>query len=157
TTSPQPAKLVDIDSLPEDVRVAWSWTHFALFLFFGFVSLLVVQGAILFALTGGRRLTQAEYEQIVMDRPFVAIGMNVLWFGAVFLFLYVTLAVLRGTPFWQTLGWRKLLSTDKAPGNPWLYFFAGGGMAIAIAIISSQLHTPDNLPIQELFKSRAGA
>ena len=31
-------------SLPEDLRISWSWLHLVLFLFFGFFSLILIQG-----------------------------------------------------------------------------------------------------------------
>src|SRR6266850_7347086 len=83
--------------------------------------------------------------------------MNVFWFLLVFLFLYVTLAVLPGAPFWQTLGWRKLVRTPNAPSNPWIYFCGGIGLAVCVAIASSRLKTPEHLPIQDLLKNRTGA
>ena len=91
-------------------------------------------------------------------RPQFLVGTNVLWYALLFLFLYMTLAVLRGLPFWRSLGWKRL-SADPATGkgNPWMYFFSGCGLAIFVAVASSRVKDVDHIPIQELFKSRSGA
>jgi uncharacterized protein len=66
--------------------------------------------------------------------------------------------VLRGAPFWKSLGWRPLrASVTGAKSKPWAYFFSGCGVAIFVALASSRVHTNENMPIQELFKSRSNA
>lgn len=143
--------------LPEDLRINWSWIHFILFLFFSFASLIVVQLGVVVYFSSNHRLTQKQLQELFVNKPQIAVGTNVLWYGLIFLFLYVTIAVLRDTPFWRSLGWRKLVPTEAAPSNPWLYFFAGCGLAICVALVSSKIHTPEHMPIQELFKNRTGA
>jgi membrane protease YdiL (CAAX protease family) len=128
------------------------------FLFFGFASLLVVQlGAVLY-LSANKHLSQKQLQQLVESKPQFLVGTNVLWYALLFLFLYMTLSVLRGTPFWRSLGWKKL-KTDPAAGkgSPWMYFFSGCGLAIFVAVASSRVKDTEHLPIQELFKSRTGA
>jgi membrane protease YdiL (CAAX protease family) len=144
--------------LPEDLRISWSWPHFFVFLFFGFASLLVVQlGAVLF-LSANKHLTQKQLQQLIESKPQFLVGTNVLWYALLFLFLYMTLSVLRGSPFWRSLGWKKLNANPAAgKGSPWMYFFSGCGLAIFVAIAGSRVKDTDHLPIQELFKSRTGA
>lgn len=143
--------------LPEDLQISWSWVHFIIFLIFVFLSLgtiaITVDGY--FALS--RRLTQQQLQQLLED-PKLLVGTNVLWFALIMLFLYITLAVLRGLPFWRSLGWRRFNSNPlTGKGRPWMYFFAGCGLAIFVAIASSQVKNTEHLPIQELFKNRTGA
>jgi membrane protease YdiL (CAAX protease family) len=64
---------------------------------------------------------------------------------------------LKSLPFWHTFGWRKLIPVPGAPSNPWLYFASGIGLSLCVAIVSSRIKTPENLPIEDLFKSRVGA
>lgn len=149
--------------LPEDLRIPWSWSHFALFLFFGLCSFVVTQLAAamyLAARVSGRHLSGPELQQILTSNPQIAIGANLLLFALIFLFLYVTIAVLHNRPFWLSLGWRKLSWAARAravPRSPWIFFFGGGALAIGVALASSTMRTPENLPIQELFKNRTGA
>lgn len=145
-------------SLPEDLRIPWSWVHLVVFLVFGFGSLLVVQLGGVLLLSANKHLSQKQLQQLIESKPQFLVATNILWFGLIFLFLYVTLSVLRGLPFWRTLGWKKL-NTDPiaGKGSPWMYFFSGCGLAIFVAIASSRVKNVDHVPIQELFKSRTGA
>jgi CAAX protease family protein len=146
-------------SLPEDLRIPWSWVHLVVFLVFGFGSLLIVQLGGVLLLTADKHLSQKQLQQLIESKPQFLVGTNILWFALIFLFLYVTLSVLRGLPFWHTLGWKKLNTGPIAgKGSPWAYFFSGCGLAIFVAIASRQVAKDvDHLPIQELFKSRTGA
>ena len=144
--------------LPEDLRISWSWAHLIVFLVFGFGSLLLVQVGAVLMLTANKHLTQKQLQQMIESKPQFLVGTNVLWYALLFLFLYMTLAVLRGLPFWRSLGWKKLksnLSAGKA--NPWAYFLSGCGLAIFVFIASSQVHTNDKMPIEEVLKNRSSA
>jgi membrane protease YdiL (CAAX protease family) len=144
--------------LPEDLRISWSWPHLIVFLVFGFSSLLIVQIGALLLLSANKHLTQKQLQQMLESRPQFLVGTNVLWYALLFLFLYMTLAVLRGSPFWRSLGWKKLSADPVAgKGSPWMYFISGCGLAIFVAIASSRVKNADHTPIQELFKNRTGA
>jgi membrane protease YdiL (CAAX protease family) len=147
-----------VSFLPDDLRISWSWPHFIIFLVFGFGSLLLVQLGAIFLLTADKHLTQKQLQQLIESKPQFLVGTNVLWYALIFLFLYMTLAVLRGLPFWRSLGWKKL-SADPAmgKGSPWMYFLSGCGLAIFVAVASSRVKEVDHVPIQDLFKSRNGA
>ncbi len=144
--------------LPEDLRITWSWAHLFVFLSFGFGSLLIVQIGALFLLSANRHLSQRQLQQLIESKPQFLVGTNVLWYALLFLFLYMTLAVLRGLPFWRSLGWKKF-QADPILGkaNPWMYFFSGCGLAVFVAIAGSRVKNAEHVPIQELFKSRTGA
>lgn len=143
--------------LPDDLRIPWSWAHFIVFLFFAFTSFVVVQTALAFYFVPQQRLTSKQYEQYLLNKPQFLFGSNLIWYALIFLFLYVTLAVLRGAPFWKSLGWRPLRASVTGRSKPWAYFLSGCGVAIFVALASSRVHTSDNMPIQELFKSRSNA
>jgi membrane protease YdiL (CAAX protease family) len=144
--------------LPEDLRISWSWPHLIVFLIFGFGSLLLVQLGGVLLLTANKHLSQKQLQQMIESKPQFLVGTNVLWYALLFLFLYMTLAVLRGLPFWRSLGWKKL-SADPVigKGSPWMYFVSGCGLAIFVALASSRVKEVDHVPIQDLFKSRSGA
>jgi membrane protease YdiL (CAAX protease family) len=147
-------------NLPEDLRISWGWLHLLGFVFFGFISFMITQvaaGVYLAAQSHNPHLSEKDFLQLISTKPQVLIAANVTLFALIIFFLYITLSVMDGVPFWRTLGWRKLVPTPKAPSRPWLYFVGGIGLAICVAIASSRLKTPDNLPIEELFKNRTGA
>lgn len=144
--------------LPEDLRISWSWAHLIAFIFFGFASLIVIQVGLAFYVGAERHLTAQQLQRALESNPQFIVGSNVLWFATVFLFLYVTLSVLGGSPFWRSLGWRKLGAKPfAAKTNPWIYFFSGCGLAIFVGLATSRVKTNDHMPIQDLFKTRSGA
>jgi membrane protease YdiL (CAAX protease family) len=144
--------------LPEDLRISWSWPHFFVFIFFALSSFFLVQASLILYFAPHRSLPPKELERYLLNKPQFLFGTNLLWYAAIFLFLYVTLGVLRGVPFWRSLGWKKLKSNLSAgKSNPWAYFFAGCGLAIFVFLASSQVHTNDKMPIEEVLKNRSSA
>jgi hypothetical protein len=146
--------------VPEDLRIPWGWPHFAAFLGFGIVSFIATQlGATLYLLSQSHNThpTQKDLEHLAGSRPIIPITANVLLYVLIILFLYVSIAILKDFPFWRTFGWRKLIPVPGAPSSPWVYFATGIGLSLCVAIVSSRIKTPENLPIEELFKSRVGA
>jgi membrane protease YdiL (CAAX protease family) len=153
-----PSGSVPPPNLPEDLRISWSWPHLLVFGVFVVSSLLTLQLAVIFYFSANRNLSQKQLKQLFESDPRLIIGMNVLWFALILFFLYITLAVLRDLPFWHSLGWKKLKSdSSQGQGRPWMYFLSGCGLSIFVVIASSRVKDVDHVPIQELFKSRAGA
>ncbi|MGB2672793.1 MAG: CPBP family intramembrane glutamic endopeptidase [Candidatus Acidiferrum sp.] len=140
--------------LPEDLRISWTWMHLVLFLFFGFFSLVLIQTAFAIYYTPLHRFAnEKDFERFVLSKPAFAIGSMVLWYAFIFLFLYVTLSVLRGFPFWQTLGWRKITRRDGGrPRSPWLFFLGGCGLSVVVSAVTAKVQPPENVPIEELFR-----
>jgi membrane protease YdiL (CAAX protease family) len=144
--------------LPEDLRISWSWPHLLLFVSFLVISQFVVGFLVFGYYSLTRHLSQKQLGKLLESDPKVLVGVNVLLFALVFLFLYVTLAVLRDLPFWRSLGWKRL-TPDPHSGktNPWIYFVSGAGLAIFVAVASSHVKNAEHTPIEEFLKNRAGA
>ena len=142
----------------EDLRISWSWPHFFVFIFYALSSFFLVQTALIVYFAPHRSLPPKELERYLLNKPQFLFGTNLLWYAAIFLFLYVTLGVLRGQPFWRSLGWRKFKS-DLAIGkaSAWAYFAAGCGLAVFVIVASSHVHPSENMPIQEVLKNRTSA
>jgi membrane protease YdiL (CAAX protease family) len=144
--------------LPDDLRIPWSWGHFVVFLFFTFTSFIVVQTALALYYAPPQRLSKEQYEHYLLNKPQFLFGSNLIWYALIFLFLYVTLSVLRDLSFWNTLGWRPLKANQEGhKPSGWLFFLCGCGLALFVAVASVKIHTNDNMPIQELFKNRQSA
>ncbi len=153
-----PAASLPPPNLPEDLRISWSWPHLLVFVIFVVASQIVLGIVVIAYYSADRHLSQKQLKHLLESDPRLIIGTNVLWFGLIFLFLYVTLAVLRDSPFWRSLGWKKLKSDPvESKGRPWMYFLAGCGLSIFVAIASSRVKDADHVPIQEFFKNRTGA
>ncbi len=145
-------------NLPEDLRISWSWPHLLVFGMFVLASLLTLQLAVFAYFSADRRLSQKQLKHLLESDPRLLIGMNIIWFALIILFLYVTLAVLRDLPFWRSLGWKRLRSDPgEGKGRPWMYFLCGCGLSIFVVIAGSRVEDAEHAPIQELFKNRTGA
>src|SRR2546430_13985422 len=95
---------------------------------------------------------------MIESKPQFLVGTNVLWYALLFLFLYMTLAVLRGLPFLRSLGWKKLIADPAiGKGSPLMNFFSGFGLVLFVALASSGVKNVSHGPIQDAFKSRSGA
>jgi len=142
----------------KDLRISWSWPHLLVFGLFVVSSLLTLQLAVILYFSADKHLSQNQLKQLFESDPRLIIGMNVVWFALILFFLYITLAVLRDSPFWQSLGWKKLRSdAGEGKGRPWMYFLSGCGLSIFVAVASSRVKDADSVPIQEFLKNRSGA
>jgi len=143
---------------PADLAITWSWVHFILFVFFGFVSLVIVQGLMLMHYAPHQKLSSSDLESYMFSKPQIAIGSMLIWYAILFFFLYITLSVLRGHSFWECLGWRKIKTNPGVKRrNPLTYFIWGCGLSFFVAMLSAQMKQPDNIPMEELFKYRQTA
>lgn len=146
-------------ALPEDLRISWSWLHFATFALFGIVSFLAINGGItIYYLSLRHSPNQKDFERFVLSRPELSIGSMVLLYGLILFFLYVSLSVLRGSPFWRTLGWRAITRRDHAkPANPLLYFLGGCVLSVLVFAATAKIQPKEDLPIEEVFRFRGTA
>jgi membrane protease YdiL (CAAX protease family) len=139
--------------LPADLCVSWSWIHLLVFLFAVVVSALVVPLIIVAGVAAYTHQSNLQLQQL-LEKPAFLVVSQVLVFGTVLFFLYMTLAVLRDAPFWRTLGWRKLPSGAQAGRyRPWMFFATGSGLAIFVAAAGSRVKDSENAPIEQLFKN----
>ncbi len=144
-------------TVPEDLRISWSWPHFVVFILFSAGSLLIVQFGFITYLTSYRRLSIKDVERVLTTQAPLVVAMQIVWFALILLFLYMTLGVLRDAPFWRSLGWRGFAAGSPAGRSyGWRYFFSGCGLAIFVAAAGYGIHPKEKLPIQELFKDRNG-
>jgi uncharacterized protein len=143
---------------PEDLQISWSWAHLIVFVVFGFISLVVIQGVLAAVYAPHKTMTTKQMEEYLISKPQFAIGSMLIWYAAIFFFLYVTLSLLRGHSFWSTLGWRRLLPINpEMPKYPIVYFISGCGLSLFVAVLTASMKTPDNVPMEELFKHRQTA
>ena len=155
---PPQSAVPPVSRFPADLEITWSWAHFIIFLVYGLISLVLVQGVMAVYYAPHQRLTREQLEQYLMSKPQFLLGSMVIWYALIFFFLYITLSVLRGHPFWECLGWRKIQSFHSGPPkSPLFFFLAGSGLSLLVAVASSRLNAPENTPMEELFKHRETA
>jgi len=143
---------------PADLQITWSWAHFIIFILFGFISLVLVQGILAVYYAPHQKLGSKQLEEYLLGKPQFVLGSMVIWYGLIFFFLYVTLSLLRGHSFWECLGWRKIRSFNAGPPkSPVFFFFTGSGLSLLVAVVSSRMKAPGNAPVEEMFKHRQTA
>jgi membrane protease YdiL (CAAX protease family) len=143
---------------PADLQITWSWAHFVIFIFFAFISLILIQGIMAVHYAPHESMSNQQLEQYLLSKPQFVLGSMVIWYAVIFFFLYITLSVLRGHSFWECLGWRKIKSFNAGPPkNPAFFLLAGAGLSLAVAVLSSRMKAPENTPVEELFKYRQTA
>ena len=153
-----PAATARSSNLPADLRISWSWPHLLVFVLFAITSQFTIAIVVLAYFSANGHLSQKQLKHLFESDPRLIVGTNVLWFALIILFLYITLGVLRDSPFWRSLGWKRLnADLGGGKGSPWMYFLCGCGLSIFVVIASSRVKDAEHAPIQELFKSREGA
>jgi len=151
------APLPNQPSLPEDLRISWSWVHLICFVGFAFIAVAILPLFLSIPYLQGKHIPPQEMERYLYSIPQFVIGSTFVSFGAILFFLYITLSMLTGQPFWHTLGWRRLPNAaSHQPSRAWIYFLAGCGLSVIAAIVGSRVHTPDDMPIELLEKSKVG-
>jgi membrane protease YdiL (CAAX protease family) len=143
---------------PADLEIPWSWGHLICFGVFGFLSLVVVQLGFTAYFIATKSLsphaTAQQMQQFAISKPAFAIGSMVLWYALLFIFLYLTLTLFYRSPFWLSLGWRKLNPQNtKAPNRPWLYLALGCALSVVVMLVTALAKPPEHAPIQDILKN----
>jgi hypothetical protein len=142
------------NSVTEDIRVPWGWTDLVLFV------VLAIAGFILTSLFVGLALAMsgANFHRIQNnphDINLLSIVIQVLVDLGLLAYLAAQMRLRFRSPFWHTIGWRKL-DTGRIPP---LAFYSGlilSGFFLSIIVsLGSSLFPPaKNLPIETLFRDR---
>jgi membrane protease YdiL (CAAX protease family) len=144
--------------IPEDLQISWSWVHFLVFLAFTVICLVVVPSSFMLYYAPHTKMTAEQMQRYMLSKPQVAIGSTIVVYAAILFFLYVTLALLRGQPFWRGLGWRKIQPKEPGmPKVPIVYFLTGCGLSLLVFGLTAVMKPPENTPIEEVFKFRQTA
>ncbi len=145
-------------NFPGDLQIDWFWVHGLVFGLFIIITLTVVPLLLILHYAPHQKLTEKQFQEMLVSQPVVSIGSTMIAYGLILFFLYVTIAVLREKPFWKSLGWRKIQpQLATFPRNPIVYFCTGGVLSVLVAIATSVLHAPENTPIEQVFRHRTTA
>src|SRR5260370_37451990 len=144
-------------NVPDDLRVPWSWAHVLLFVVFAAGSTVVIPASFAAYLMFARQMKIGEVQRLLMSNAAFAVGAQLLIFGAWMLFLYVTIGLIKETPFWHGIGWRPLLpKTMSRQAAAWLCFLGGIALAIFVGTTGSRGGPKGKVPIEELVNERKG-
>jgi membrane protease YdiL (CAAX protease family) len=145
------------ERFPEDLRTPWGWPHLILFVVFTIGSFIVPQILLVIYLIAFRNISPAVIQTMPpWLTPYLAAVQLMSWV-LIFLFLYISSRIVRGGPFWRSLGWRKLSeSTSPTARRVGFYLLAGAGLSIIVSTANSFVHRAGPLPIEKLFVGRSG-
>jgi membrane protease YdiL (CAAX protease family) len=143
-----------INPVPEDFRVPWGWADLAAFVVlaiagFLLLSLLISTGL---AISGVdiRRLQKSPHELILLS-----IVIQVLLDLGLLAYLAVQMRVRFRSPFWRTIGWRKIETGRLPRAAVYLGLILAGFFLSIIVSLGSALFPPNkDLPIEVLFQDR---
>src|ERR1700693_889949 len=141
-----------LTSVTDDISVPWGWTDLFLFLVLG------IAGFVLISLFVGLALavSGADFHRIQKsptDINLLSILIQVLLDLGLLAYLAAQMRLRFHSPFWRTIGWRKLYTSRISPGAYYLgLVFSGLFLSIIVALGSALFPPKKNLPIQTLFQ-----
>jgi membrane protease YdiL (CAAX protease family) len=143
-----------LTSVTDDISVPWGWTDLFLFLVLG------IAGFVLISLFVGLALAMsgADFHRIQKsptDLNLLSILIQVLLDLGLLAYLAAQMRLRFHSPFWRTIGWRKLDTSRISPPAYYLGLVLSGLFLSIIVALGSALSPPKkNLPIQALFQDR---
>jgi membrane protease YdiL (CAAX protease family) len=143
-----------LTSAPDDISVPWGWTDLFLFLVLG------IAGFVLISLFVGLVLaiSGADFHRIQKsptDINLLSILIQVLLDLGLLAYLAAQMRLRFHSPFWRTIGWRKLYTNRISRPAYYLGLVLSGlFLSIMVALGSALFPPKKNLPIQALFQDR---
>jgi membrane protease YdiL (CAAX protease family) len=143
-----------LTSVTDDISVPWGWTDLFLFLVLG------IAGFVLISLFVGLALAMsgADFHRIQKsptDLNLLSILIQVLLDLGLLAYLAAQMRLRFHSPFWRTIGWRKLDTSRISPPAYYLGLILSGiALSIMVALGSALFPPKKNLPIQALFQDR---
>jgi membrane protease YdiL (CAAX protease family) len=149
---PAPPELVAMEA-PAPPPTAWRLRD--LFLFLAFVPLGFLVANILAGL-GYALILPALHWHLNSDKlatdPFFLLSLQTVFYGLLFAFIYVLIAVGHAQPFWAMLRWRRITA-----GRMLACLVGGAFLTLAIALLPAILPDTNQFPLENMFNSRAAA
>lgn len=143
------------ENVPEDIRTPWGAGELLLLLGLAIGSLFVMAIVLELFLIARFHMTSDQLTDLLKTSAPLNVGFQAIWSGLIFLFLFLTIRVYHGRPFWSSLRWRLLRPRTLRPAAPYLVCICGGiALAIANSIVSSFVGEKNGLPIEQLFGTR---
>jgi uncharacterized protein len=143
-----------LTSVTDDISVPWGWTDLFLFLVLG------IAGFVLISLFVGLALAMSganfhRIQESPTDINRLSILIQVLVDLGLLAYLAAQMRLRFHSPFWHTIGWRKIYASRISPGAYYLGLVLSGFLLSIIVLLGSALFPPKkNLPIQSLFQDR---
>lgn len=144
------------EHVPEDIRVPWGGGELLLLLGFAIGSLFFLEIILELFLLGHYHMNREQLLDLLKTNAGVAVGFQAFWSGIIFLFLFLMIRQYNHSPFWSSLHWRALRPRSRPAGLVYFSCILGGvALAITVGIASHFAGEKSNLPIEQLFRTRA--
>ena len=151
SAAPNPASA----AIPDDLHTVWGWPDLVLFVLFALGSSVVLPLLVGLAAVLLWHVKPADIDKAPQVKAMVILIGQALWSAGVIAYMYGTVRLRSGAPFWHAVGWRELrplrLTRSAAAGACLL---GGVGLAVAVQLSSLAVGKKTTLPIEELFRSR---
>ena len=151
----------DVPAPPEAVAIEVRdsapapWALRDLFLFLAFVPIGFLVANILAGL-GYALIQPALHGRLTTDKlatdPFFLLSLQTVFYGLMFAYVYVLVAVGHAQPFWVMLRWRRITA-----GRILVCLMGGTVLTLAIALLPPILPDTNQFPLENMFSSRAAA
>src|ERR1700722_6427401 len=143
-----------LSPVTDDISEPWGWTDLFLFLVLGIAGFFLISLFVGLALA----MSGADFHQIQKsptDINLLSILIQVLLDLGLLAYLAAQMRLRFHSPFWRTIGWRKLYTSQISRPAYYLGLVLSGLFLSIIVALGSALFPPKkNLPIQALFQDR---
>ncbi len=141
---------------PEDIRTPWGGAELLIFFGFAVVTFLIFEFTAVSYIAAHYHLGHRQLLQFVTTNAAFAVGLQAFWSAVVLLFLLVIIRRYHNAPFWRSLHWSALRPRTVPASMVYsVCIFGGITLAMSVGFISHFIGQKTNLPIQDLFHTRA--
>jgi len=144
-------------AIQNDLLVPWTWTDIGLFAVFGLIGSLIVAltlAQVAISVFGVARSEVAASEPNA-TKALLSIAIQTVLSVLALLYLFFIVRTRSPAPFWLAIGWRRLHPEGGLGATAMRYIGAGAGLAILISLAGRLVAQPEELPIEQLFRSRS--
>jgi len=143
-------------AIQNDLQVPWTWADIASFILYGMIGSVIIAvllGQVAVSVFGVSRSEIAASEPNA-TKAVLSIAIQTVLSGLVLLYLFFILRARSPAPFWLAIGWRHLHREGGLGATAARYIGAGAGLAIVTSLAGRLVAQPEELPIEQLFRSR---
>jgi membrane protease YdiL (CAAX protease family) len=160
TTSPllvQPEAPPTFQQYPEDLRAPWGWLYLLLLVAVALLGTFVIS-IVLVGVFAAFGMTPTSLQNSSNNKSlFLIVNQAILSLGLLG-YLAAQIHVRFQSPFWRTIGWRRLQTGTIPRRIVYLSLILGGfSLSLLVQLASAALQTKVKLPIQEYFQDPRSA
>ena len=137
---------------PQESKL-WSWNDLVLFMVFTALAFLASNLLVAVVYVGFRSLWGEHNPPTALpDNPFLPLTIQFLFYGILFVIIYLLVVAYHHRPFWSSLNWRNPTARQVIS-----YMLGGLVMAICVQIAPTVLPDQESFPLERMFSSPLAA